>query len=97
MTVKFIKTKEDWYPAYHKDDPDNPFDCDAVKAQICKVKYSRQGSNVRSFWHVSIWGNDDFGMELDIAVGRQKAFEIYDSLVDFTTIKQLESLGFIRA
>lgn len=48
-------------------------------------------------WRVCVWGGDDFGMDRDFPhTERQAAKELFESLKDFTTQKQMQDLGMTR-
>jgi L-rhamnose isomerase len=47
-------------------------------------------------WRVCVWGEDDFGMEIDL-YARNQAKNIFEKIEDYTTIAQLKALGFVRA
>lgn len=47
-------------------------------------------------WRVSVWGNDDYGMEIDVQT-RMQALDIYQSLPIIITQQDLYERGFVAA
>jgi hypothetical protein len=81
---KFIRTSEEWYPT--------------VSGQVRVIFQRLESRNARPLWRVSVWGGDDFGMELDLPeTEKVRAQRVYNSIVDFTTQAQLQAMGLERA
>lgn len=80
---KNIRTSENWYPA---------------KGGFVTVFFSKLISSpgYPMKWRVSVWGDDDFGLERDF-VSRMEALESYKLIVDYTTQEALYAFGFNHA
>lgn len=55
--------------------------------EVCLIK------DGKALWRVAVWGNDDYGLELN-GLDCDEGFELYHSIEDGTTIKGLTSQGF---
>lgn len=78
---KYVFTTDDWYSTY----PNKQ-----VRVRFCQLPVNR------SIYRVCVWGADDFGMERDFD-SRVDALEMFNSIQDSTTIKELENLNFQKA
>ena len=47
-------------------------------------------------WRVCVWGDDDFGMEIDVDSSTEM-YRIYDLITEPISIYGLEQLGFYRS
>lgn len=82
--TKTILTNEEWYPT--KDG----------RVKVNLIDFKKEG------WSVSVWGDDDIGLErvfpLEYGVCiRDKAVELYDKIVDYTTQEQMRGWGMYNA
>ena len=91
--TKWIRTNEDWCPTIDgnsispNEEYCNPLPDPAVKVFMCQL--------TDGMWRVAVWGGDDFGLEIDLPKDcKNKAKEIYENIIDYTTQDQLKSLGF---
>lgn len=83
---KFIKTQENWYPAFPPLEYGNPY-------EECGVYVGCHPPTVDDKnWGVGVWGLDDFGMEL-FGLSQIEAKDIYDKITDYTTQAGLKRLG----
>jgi hypothetical protein len=73
-------TNESWYPSYY-----NKNGSMYVEATIHKWD--------KGNWGVSIWGEDDMGME-KIHLSQTDAYNLFMSLKDFITRDELIGMGF---
>lgn len=86
--VKFKDTDDDWYPSHPKDQ---------VKV-ICHLNMDNNGQ----IWHrISVWGDDDFGMEKDFE-GKDMVKDVealYRMITSWSKVNQmaLKNLGFVQA
>lgn len=80
---KFIRTSEAWYPTF--------------KDGTIRVVFTELPTAKNSYrFRVAVWGADDFGLERDFD-SRPVARRIYEKIGDYTTQKQLQAWGFVRA
>jgi len=92
---KLITTTDDWYPNFEED---------KVRLSLSNIR----GSNNRQ-WdivRICVWGNDDFGLEMDFEGGTEIENEakfnfwkekIYDKVPEPCTQDYFYNLGFVRA
>lgn len=91
----FKYSSECWYPSYFLEGFNG-------KDTLVKVRFSelRSHENNKTEWRVSVWGNDDFGMERDF-LGEQKedAIKCFHKIVELkdVTKQALLDLGFCQA
>lgn len=88
ISDKWIKTKEDWSPSFHPGKYGNPHNCLALHVSFYKLSDGQ--------YRVCVWGADDYGMDFDHN-DKDVVEEIYNKVGDYTTIKDLEEMGFWRA
>ena len=86
--VRFKKTQDDWCPNY----PNNE-----VKV-VCSTNMEHEGK----VWHrVSVWGDDDLGMEIDFfgKDGMKKAGDMFLKVIKLKFVNKnvLKQLGFVMA
>lgn len=86
--VKWLRTHEEWwgtfeplcvYPNLEYCNPEN------YPAMRCTV------SNING-WHVSVWGDDDFGLDI-WDIDQVTACAIYDNIVDYTCQAEMKKMG----
>ena len=82
LCTKMVAVTEDWYP---------PFKTETGSAVLVSI-YRFGPDNHR----VSVWGADDFGLELE-GLDEATAFRLYDSIVDGVTQDSLRDKGFVNA
>ena len=84
--TKFLSTSDNWYPNY----PDN---------QVEVSLHFDEGENGGNTWRVSVWGEDDMGMELGGMVSYVESLELFKKLDRIQPLKQkqLVQLGFVKA
>jgi hypothetical protein len=90
---KFITTTDDWCPNYEGD---------KVRIFLANYKYDKP---IYSFVRIAVWGNDDFGLEMDFKdtseENRLKYIEwkenIFDKVPEPCTMKYFKELGFYNA
>lgn len=82
--IKFLFTNEDWCPSFKRPDGD-----------MVLASYGRSGSK-GSPWIVSVWGNDDMGME-KFPLQQWEAIELFNKLKDYVTKEELKKMGFVPA
>lgn len=92
----FKPTADDWYPSYQLNDW-----CDGVKNQdLVRISFLGNISppDRMPVFRVCAWGNDDFGMELDLTE-EASAFNIFLQIIgkDFVNHRDLKEFGFISA
>lgn len=80
--TKRVKSPDNWHPS---------FDDGTVEVNL--HYYKQEG---RKKWRLSVWGDDDFGMEID-DLDINKAFEIFRKIDDGITQKRLKEIGFVLA
>lgn len=85
---KWIKTNEDWHPSYepHKY-------CNALNHLALRVNFYELTDGT---YRCCVWGADDTGMDFD-RESREEVLEMFDLILDFTTMQELLDLGFIWA
>ena len=97
---KWIKTNEDWYPSYEPKKYGNPMETKALKVRMCRLRGFVEINGKRVWklleWRVCIWGADDFGMEKDVRL-KSEARELFQKIKHYTTLIEMEKLGFIHA
>lgn len=94
--VKWLRTHEEWYPSYppleeckkrgYHPNYWNPTDYFAMKCSLSDI----------NGWHVSVWGADDFGMEI-WNIDQAKAHEIFSKITHYTCIAEMKKLGMYNA
>lgn len=87
----FKKTDEDWYGNYKIEKDLRHKDIKYVEVKFLKIPGSKE-------FRVCVWGNDDFGMELD-SEDEVYIKQVYLDLCFQPTIRKsyLEKKGFIHA
>lgn len=92
---KFVKTTDDWSPNYPGD---------TVRVFLLN-QYNSPGAQF-DFVRIAVWGNDDFGLEMDFKGFSQEENdnkfkqwkeEIYDKLPEVVTKEYFRKLGFYNA
>ncbi len=78
--AKNVKTPDDWYPTA----PNG-----TVSVFVGRRKTEKD-------WHVSVWGDDDFGLELG-GLDIKGAFDTFRNIKNGVTQKDLRKLNFINA
>lgn len=92
---KLIKVYQgdNFYPNWvFKNDPDNEY----ALVQLFKERdwnEDRSKFIPNGLYAVNCWGYDDFGMEVR-DIPKEQANELFEKVVDFTSKKRLEELGF---
>ncbi len=82
----FKSTTDDWHPSFELKDG----------AMLVQVSFSKWDDG--DGFHVSVWGDDDCGMELDTE-NENQAFNIFLQVIgmEFVNMKPLRDLGFKSA
>lgn len=93
---KWVRSNEDWYPTiegnsvYPNPDYCNPLPDPAVKVRVSQLTTKQ--------WRVSVWGGDDYGLEIDLPEGHElEAQHLFDNIKDYVTQDQLFQWGFTHA
>lgn len=79
---KKVMTTEDWYPT--ADD------------ETVTVSIHRDGRKTATDWRISIWGEDDYGLERH-SLSITEAYDLFRSIRDGVTKHWLRDQGFIQA
>lgn len=82
---RMVETTDQWYPNY-----------EGNKVKVSLVPLLNHDTGEAQEWRVCVWGNDDFGMEIDVATFAE-ADAIYDGIKAPITQSALSRLGFVRA
>ena len=84
---KMLRTNEDWYPSF--------FEASDTGEKVAMVKVSFHHLGFDEF-RVSVWGNDDFGVERDFN-GPCQAWECYWKISAPVELDKLLADGFVPA
>lgn len=87
LKQKMVQTNEDWYPSYFETS-DTGETLSMVKVSLYKLGKGR--------YRVSVWGNDDFGVERDF-FDLTEAGEYYRRIPRLIKRQKLINDGFIPA
>lgn len=98
MQLKQISAKDSWYPSIKETrDDEQDYISGEVEVRLWPdAKYTKYQNlvHVEAWgWRISIWGNDDTGMELYIS-SKEDAQKIYDTLDECPRKNSLELWGF---
>lgn len=90
----FKRTDDNWYGSYKIDE-------DSRVNMLVEVIFTQTGpdpKNGNGEWRVCVWGNDDYGMEIDFT-DETTAWNIYLQVIgwEVVNIDSLKSIGFINA
>src|SRR5271167_4524749 len=90
--TKFVRTHEDWIPSFEPlQVAPNPAYCNPENFEAMRVTISDFNAKEHG-WHVSVWGSDDFGMDV-WGLTKAEAKELYAKIVDYTCMAELKKLG----
>ncbi|MGD9670284.1 MAG: hypothetical protein AB7U75_14800 [Hyphomicrobiaceae bacterium] len=91
MTEVFKEVPQDWYGNFRIANDARYEGKRFVSVKCGKLPLGRD-------WRVSVWGNDDFGMEYDVEL-EGVARSIFNTVVNTPDLTQekLEAIGFVRA
>lgn len=90
--MAFVPVSEPWYGNYKIAN-----DARHDKTLLVSVHFGQLSDRT---WRVSVWGNDDHGLEKDYPPGqRDKALALYQKIVStpMLTHRMLEQAGMVRA
>ena len=90
---KFIRTKEDWYPAFKPLwKPNNPNYHNPLNDWAVRVSLHNDG---KEGYRVSVWGGDDYGLEKH-GLKKGEARDLYAEMKDYITKSELKRRGFVN-
>ena len=91
--TKFIRTNEDWYPAFKPNwRPKNPEYHNPLNDWAVCVSLHYDGK--KQGYRVAIWGGDDFGLE-KYGMKKGEATDLFNSLEDWVKQADLKRRGFV--
>lgn len=86
LKQKMVRTNEDWYPSY--------FETSDTGETLAMVKVSLH--KLDKGYRVSVWGNDDFGLERDFS-GPCESLYCYQAITSPVEKEKLLAEGFVPA